>query len=126
MVGVTLGNAGEAGVGRGGWFVGHFVDDDPARRRGEVEIKWGVHRPGESNGTFLANRTATTASVLVRGRFVLRFGSAGAFEEVVLARPGDFALWEPGVPHDWRAEGGVGEETIVLTVRWPSVPGDQG
>ena len=40
--------------------------------------------------------------------------------EVLLREEGDFVLWEPGVPHRWQAEG----PTIVVTVRWPSLPGD--
>jgi quercetin dioxygenase-like cupin family protein len=44
---------------------------------------------------------------------VLRFPD----REVVLAREGDFVLFGPGVPHSFRSV----EESLVLTVRWPSV-----
>jgi hypothetical protein len=36
---------------------------------------------------------------------------------LVLERPGDYALWGPGLTHRWYIDGG---ETVVLTVRWPS------
>jgi hypothetical protein len=39
--------------------------------------------------------------------------------EVALARPGNYVLWGPGEDHSWRAE----TDAVVLTVRWPSVPG---
>ena len=40
--------------------------------------------------------------------------------EVLLSKEGDYVLWEPGVPHLWQAE----TPAVVVTVRWPSVPGD--
>lgn len=39
--------------------------------------------------------------------------------DVVLAEQGDYVVWGRGVDHSWEAE----EESVVLTVRWPSVPG---
>jgi quercetin dioxygenase-like cupin family protein len=114
--GVLTGNAADEAADRG-WFVGHFVDgaDDP-RATAAVEVKWAVYRGGESRRRWSANREGTTLAVLVRGRFQLRFPGG----DVVLAREGDYALWQPGIPHDWQAEG----PTVVLTVRWPSLPGD--
>lgn len=117
---VVTGNAG-GGVARNGWFVGHFMGDgdDPvaaALRTREVEVKWSVYQGGEARDGWGANRTATTLAVLVRGRFHLSFPD----REVWLEREGDFALWQPGVPHFWHPDG----PTIVLTVRWPSVAGD--
>jgi len=38
---------------------------------------------------------------------------------VVLAERGDYVVWGRDVDHSWFAE----EESVVLTVRWPSVPG---
>ena len=38
---------------------------------------------------------------------------------VVLREQGDYILWGRGVDHSWYAE----EASVVLTVRWPSVPG---
>ncbi|WP_374005171.1 hypothetical protein [Streptomyces ipomoeae] len=37
----------------------------------------------------------------------------------MLERQGDYVVWGRGVDHSWVAE----EESVVLTVRWPSVPG---
>lgn len=45
---IILGNAQTDGMLRNGWFIGHFVDDDPVRYSTDVEVKWGVHAAGES------------------------------------------------------------------------------
>jgi hypothetical protein len=38
---------------------------------------------------------------------------------VLLAEQGDYVVWSRGTDHSWLAE----EDSVVLTVRWPSVPG---
>lgn len=114
---ILIGNAGVDGAARRGWLVGHFAGELGAPNRSDaVEVKWGVHPAGERRATAAVNATATTLSVLVRGRFRLRFPD----RVVVLEREGDYALWPPGVAHDWQAE----QASIVLTVRWPSLAGD--
>ena len=121
MQGVSHGNAGQTGAGRNGWFIGHFVGEDLLRQTEDVEVKWAIHKAGETNGAFVANRTATSLSLLIRGQFRLRFGSPDQHTEVLLAREGDYAIWGPGVGHDWVVE----EDCVLLTVRWPSKSKDQ-
>lgn len=127
MTGVATGRAAADPTtrGRGGWFVGHFLPAGDLAHSGDVEVKWGVHPAGDRNaGGFAANRTARTLSVLVAGRFRLRFrdpADPSAVETVELAEAGDYALWDRGVEHDWEAVA----DSVVLTVRWPSVPRDQ-
>ncbi len=114
---VVTGNALADGAGHRGWFVGHFVEALAGPRRATaVEVKWGVHPAGETHAAWVRNATATTLSVLVRGRFRITFPDG----DRLLQREGDYALWAPGVPHRWRAEA----DSVVLSVRWPSVPGD--
>ena len=119
---VSWGNAVDEGAqpGRRGWFIGHFV----ARRAGPaatdlVEVKWGVHAAGEVKTVEGVNQSATTMSLLVSGRFRLVFPNHG--RSVTFVRPGDYAVWSPGVSHRWR----VLEDAVVITVRWPSRRGDQ-
>ena len=115
--GVVAGNAATDGIPYRGWLVGHFAGEpDSPTRTGVVEVKWGLHPTGDHRATAALNVRATTLSILVRGRFRLRFPD----RVVVLEREGDYALWEPGVAHDWLAE----EESVVMSVRWPSVPND--
>jgi hypothetical protein len=118
----SSGNAVDEGLqpGRRGWFIGHFV----AQRAGPaatdlVEVKWGVHAAGEVKTVEGVNQTATTMSLLVSGRFRLVFPSHG--RSVTFVRPGDYAVWSPGVSHRWR----VLEDAVVITVRWPSRRDDQ-
>ena len=115
--GVTSGNAAHDGAGRNGWMLGHFLagEDDP-RATADVEVKWAVYQGGEARVAWGVNDRAHTLAILVRGLFRLRFPE----REVLLAAEGDYALWEPGVPHRWQAE----SPAIVVTVRWPSLPGD--
>jgi EutQ-like cupin domain len=114
---VRFGNAAADGAARRGWFVGHFMDvADGLQRDSRVEVKWGYHQAGETRAAWVQNEAATTLSILVRGRFRLTF----AHGEYLLEREGDYVLWPPGVAHHWRAD----EDSIILTVRWPSEPGD--
>lgn len=117
--GIRTGNAAAEDPSRAGWFVGHFIPDptgaDP-RATPTVEVKWAVYQGGETRDGWGANRTATTLAVLVRGRFRLRFPD----RDVLLADEGDYAVWEPGVPHHWTAE----TAAVVLSLRWPSLAED--
>jgi quercetin dioxygenase-like cupin family protein len=116
---VTVGNAARDGDAYRGWFVGHFVAaDDGPRRTDQVEVKWGVHARGERRAAWAASADATTLSVVLRGAIRLFFQPG---DEALLRQPGDYALWSPGIAHRWDIED---DETIVLTVRWPSKTGD--
>jgi len=115
--GVTSGNAAEDGGDRRGWLLGHFVPDaDHPLASADVEVQWAVFAGGEERATWGFNERAHTLAILVRGRFRLQFPE----RDVLLSHEGDYVLWEPGVPHFWQAEG----PTIVITVRWPSLPDD--
>jgi hypothetical protein len=115
---VIVGNASDDGAGETrGWFIGHFVPSSLALRRSDaVEVKWGVHPAGESRPAMAMGTVATTLSVLVSGAFRVIFPE----REVRLSRPGDYVLFPPGMLHGWTADA----DSIVLTIRWPSRPGD--
>ena len=99
-----------------GWIIGAFVDENatPLMHSHNVEIKWSQHPAGDKRESW-AHDTSHTISILVRGRFVLTFREDETEREVVLQNEGDFARWNPGVEHTWRAE----EESLIITVRWP-------
>ena len=112
-----VGNAAVDGSSRWGWFIGHFIEpSDSPRSTSDVEVKWATHKAGEGRSEWAVNASATTLSIVISGCFRLQFSD----REVVLSQPGDYALWLPGVPHWWLAE----SDCTVLTVRWPSKPGD--
>jgi quercetin dioxygenase-like cupin family protein len=111
----VFGNAAEASRDTRGWFLGHFVRGEANPLRSEdVELKWFVHAAGELRPEWSPPSPVRTLNVLIRGRFVLRF----ADREVALVREGDFVMFGPGVAHSYRSV----EESLVLTVRWPSLP----
>jgi quercetin dioxygenase-like cupin family protein len=115
---VVIGNAAGDGELFRGWFVGHFVPTELGLRSSNaVEVKWGTHARGETRAEWGSNSEATSLSLLVSGRIRLFFASG---KEALLARPGDYALWAPGVGHRWEIEA---DDTVVLTVRWPSRTG---
>ena len=120
MYGVEPGNAITDGVGRRGWYIGHFIDDDAFRQTHDVEVIWDVHKKGEVNKGFTADQVARTMSVLIRGRFKLTFRREDETEDIVLKNEGDYVVWLPQVEHTWVAE--AEGETVILTVRWPSLP----
>lgn len=117
MSAVVFGNAKAESQDHKGWFIGHFIHPAEDRRStGDVEVKWGIHPAGEAKPTWTKAEQATTVSILIRGRFHVQFPD----RDVVLSQEGDYALWAPGTFHRWTAE----EDSVVLTVRWPSRPED--
>jgi hypothetical protein len=97
-----------------GWLLGHFMPAGDVRRSSEVEIKWGVHPRGDQRAAWVTSETRTALIVLVSGRFRIDLPD----RSVVLCEQGDYVVFD-GVDHSWYAE----EESVILGVRWPSVPG---
>lgn len=105
---------------RGSWFIGNFIlPEDSLQRTGAVEVKWGVHAAGEEKPSSGTNMLSTTLTLLISGRFLLTFPDTGL--QVTLERTGDYLIYAPAVKHTWKSI----EPSVVLTVRWPSIPGDQ-
>lgn len=112
---VYVGNAGADAAMDRGWLLGHFKEPGDPRHSDDVEIKWGVHPPGDTRAQWATDEVRTALLVLIRGRFRVELPESS----VVLSAEGDYVVWGKGVDHSWYAE----EESVVLTVRWPSVPG---
>lgn len=113
--GVYVGHAGRDAAMDRGWLLGHFKDAEDPRHSSAVEIKWGVHPPGDRRARWVTAEERTAALVLISGRFRMDFPG----RSVVLAEQGAYVVWGRGVDHSWYAE----EESVVLTVRWPSIAG---
>ena len=109
------GNVNSAAQETRGWFVGHFMPgaDNPLRSS-DVAMKWHTHAKGETRREWAPGNPVRTLNILIRGKFVLVFPD----QEVSLEQEGDFVLFGPGVAHSFRSI----EESLVLTVRWPSLP----
>ncbi|WP_369212713.1 signal peptidase I [Streptomyces flavofungini] len=112
---VYVGNAGRDAALDRGWLLGHFKDASDPRHSEDVEIKWGVHQQGDERAQWVTGEERTALLVLISGRFRVELPG----RSVLLAEQGDYVVWGQGVDHSWFAE----EESVVLTVRWPSVPG---
>jgi quercetin dioxygenase-like cupin family protein len=113
---VYVGRAGEDGAHNQGWLLGHFMPKGELLHSADVEVKWGVHVPDERRSAWATDETRTALLVLIRGSFHVELRD----RTIVLSEPGDYVVWGPGEDHSWQA-GPV--ETVVLTVRWPSLPG---
>jgi hypothetical protein len=109
------GNVNEASKYTRGWFLGYFMpgEENPLRT-GELELKWYTHAKGETREEWAPANPVKTLNILIRGHFVLLFPD----QEIALEKEGDFVLFGPGMPHSFRSV----EESLVLTVRWPSAP----
>jgi hypothetical protein len=112
---VYVGNAGVDSASNRGWLLGHFMTNRDIRRSDELEIKWAIHPVGDERREWVSGERRTTVLVLISGCFHVRFPE----RTVVLAEQGDYVVWGQGIDHSWYAE----EDSVVLAVRWPSVPG---
>lgn len=115
MKNVYVGKVREDSLQNRGWFVGHFVDAANPRFSEDVEIKWGIHKKGESRDGWSTNALATTMSLVIKGKIKMIFEDG----EVVL-KEGDYFISKPQTLHTWTIE----EDTTIITVRWPSLPQD--
>lgn len=113
--GVYVGNAHTDGSGDRGWLLGHFKSPGDLRHSTDVEIKWSTHPAGDTRAAWVTGERRTALLVLISGRFRVELRD----RSVLLSEQGDYVIWGPGVDHSYRAE----EESVVMTVRWPSVPG---
>ena len=126
-MGITTGNSSTDGSPFNGWFVGTLNDWVRQRHSNEesfgsrdsaaVEMKWGVHRAGETRADWAPCSDKHTMSLLVRGKFLLRFRSPHeptTVNEQRLLREGDYAIWGTDVEHTWLIE----EDAVIFTVRW--------
>ena len=112
---VYVGNATPDAAGDHGWLLGHFKPLGDPRHSDDVEIKWGVHPPGDTRAQWATEEKRTALLILISGRFRVELRG----RSVLLDKQGDYVVWGHGVDHSWYAE----EESVVMTVRWPSIPG---
>jgi hypothetical protein len=111
---IYVGNAAVDGPADRGWLLGHFKPPGDARYSGDVEVKWGMHAPGDRRAQWVTGERRTALLVLISGRFRVELPG----RTVLLARQGDYVVFH-GIGHSWHAE----EESVVITIRWPSIPG---
>ena len=111
---VYSGNAGADAPESRGWLLGHFKPEHDARHSDEVEVKWAIHPKGDQRSQWVAGEKRSALLLLVSGRFRVELPG----RTVLLTEQGDYVVFH-GVSHSWYAE----EASVVVAVRWPSVPG---
>jgi quercetin dioxygenase-like cupin family protein len=112
----SAGNAADDTGNTRGWLVGNFIDPGTdVRANKDVEVKWGIHPPGDKRPEWTADDQRTTLVLLVEGNFIVHLTEGTA----TLNRQGDYVMWGPGIDHSWEAVTG----SVVITVRWPSAAG---
>jgi hypothetical protein len=111
---IYLGNATVDAPTDRGWLLGHFKPAADLRHSEDVEIKWGIYTPGDRRAQWVTDEKRTAVLILISGRFRVELPG----RDVLLARPGDYVVFR-GIGHSWLAE----EESVVISVRWPSIPG---
>ena len=110
---IFAGNATTNAAARG-WLLGHFMPPGDPRQSDDVEIKWGIHPVGDKRPGWVTDDPRSILSVLVSGRFRIDLPD----RSVTLAEQGDYVVFH-GVNHTWEAE----EASVVVSIRWPSLPG---
>ena len=111
---IYVGNAAADAPTDRGWLLGHFKPADDVRHSDDVEIKWGMHQPGDRRAQWVTGERRTALLMLISGRFRVELPD----RDVLLLKQGDYVVFH-GIDHSWQAE----EESVLLTVRWPSIPG---
>lgn len=111
---IYVGSAAADAPGYRGWLLGHFMPSGDIRHSTDVEIKWAEHRRGDQRAQWVTGETRTALILLVSGRFRIDFRG----RSVLLAEQGDYVVFGR-VDHSWHAE----EASVIIGVRWPSVPG---
>jgi hypothetical protein len=107
------GNAIDDGRDSGQWFIGQtpFLHIPPGIRTSEIiHIKWAVHKKGDARTVPTADADNTTVTILVSGKYSVTAGD----KEMILTKPGDYAIWQAGLLHTWN----MLEDSTVVTVRW--------
>ncbi len=120
MEGISWGNASTlaANEGYGYWVIGHMIAANNSRHTDVFELKWGRHPRGETHPDLVPSKQGVMCiSILIHGRMRLMFKRGTETQTVILQTEGDFVLWQPDVSHNSEFL----EDTLVLTIKWPSV-----
>jgi hypothetical protein len=90
--------------------VGPFLPPDAGvRATGAFELKWAQPKAQDRRCRPVCDETRTTVVILIEGKCRIML-SIGAF---VLAQPGDYAMWGPGIGHTWE----ILEDSTIVTMR---------
>jgi len=143
---IIQGNLNQNDPKRRGWFAGNFMDEDSPFKTDDFELQWRKLKAGEEKPNLGTQKVAKTMGILVYGKFEFNFpkenkldpakgGASGRVcrkgrssaasnysgKKITLEKEGEFVFFDAGVAHSWK----VIEDTLLVSIRWPSIPGDQ-
>ncbi len=98
-----------------GWFLGHFMDENPEFLSDDVELKWARHKKGEKKPGLLAKTATKTLTILISGKFFIQYPEFN--QEITLSKLGDFVFYDASQTSH-KAE--VLEDSLLLVIRYPS------
>lgn len=87
------------------------------RKAKNIAVKWFVHKPTDKLKWGIKKPTSKGRSMSLlasKGRFELVFWKGSAKYTLTLDKPGDFAVWGPGLEHSWRPV----KKSTIITFRW--------
>lgn len=102
-----------------GWFLGHFIKEGSPFKTDAFELQWRKLKAGEEKPALGTQKVAKTIGILVYGKFEFSFPDKN--KKITIDKEGDFVFYDAGITHSWR----VIEDTLLISIRWPSIPGDQ-
>jgi hypothetical protein len=116
---IEIGNVNTKANGQRNWIIGHFIESSSPFHSQDFEVKWSKLSKGEAKSQVGSNGIAKTLAILAYGKQQINFPATN--DVALLANEGDYVFFESGVEHSWEAL----EDTLLITIRWPSIPGDQ-
>jgi|SRR3989344_4496842 len=96
------------------WFIGHFVEDKTFKNS-DFEIKWSNPKKGFCEKKPRMVSSAQTLGILVKGKLTMTYPDIGV--EETFDTTGDYWSYN-GMETSHMTT--VHEDTLLLTVRWPS------
>ncbi|OHA26475.1 MAG: hypothetical protein A3C06_02770 [Candidatus Taylorbacteria bacterium RIFCSPHIGHO2_02_FULL_46_13] len=97
------------------WVMGHFIDPKTPFHQKDFSLKWTKSKRGDSREQ-IGTCEAETLDILVYGKHKIDFPNL--HKSVTLEKEGDYVYVGRNIAHTWETL----EDSLIVTLRWPSVP----
>ena len=112
-----IGNYKEESKRKGGWFIGHFMEEG-LRKTCKFEVKYWEFPPGKADHEKKEQINATEFTVILRGKIDGEING-----EKIKLEAGDYVVIPPGIENGFPDN--VFEYVEGFTIKVPSVPNDK-
>ena len=99
--------------------MGNFIEDGSPFKTDAFELQWRKLKAGEEKPALGTQKVGKTIGILVYGKFEFIFPKEN--KKIILKNEGDYCFYDAGVTHTWK----ILEDCLLISIRWPSIPGDQ-